>query len=115
MTALHVDSVRKAFGDRTILNDVFLSCKEGEIVLLDEPFHNIAPLQIEQIKAIIKAHAANKAVIITDHSYQNVIDISSKIILIEDGNTRQIKELEELFKYGYLPESVRPNPLDEVI
>jgi ABC-type multidrug transport system ATPase subunit len=229
MTALHVDSVRKAFGDRTILNDVFLSCKEGEIVgilgrngsgkstllkiifgsiiadnkfvsvdsrktkglfgiphlihylpqhnflpahikikrliicfcakaraealmqndfiipflskktrelsggerriieilillhgtakvvLLDEPFHNIAPLQIEQIKAVIKAHAANKAVIITDHSYQNVIDISSRIILMEDGNTRQIKEFEELFKYEYLPESLRPNPLDEVI
>jgi ABC-type multidrug transport system ATPase subunit len=221
MTALHVDSVRKIFGDKTVLNDVFLSCEEGEIVgilgrngsgkstllkiifgsisadnkfvsidtqkakglfsiqhlihylpqhnflpahikikqlidcfcpkeraealiqndfivpflsrrprelsggerriveilillhgtakvvLLDEPFHSIAPLQIEKIKAIIKVHATDKAVIITDHSYQNVIDISSRIILIEDGNTRQIKELEELFKYGYLPESVR--------
>jgi lipopolysaccharide export system ATP-binding protein len=82
---------------------------------LNQPFHSLAPLQIEKIKAVIKAHAANKAVIITDHSYQNVIDISSRIILMENGNTRQIRELEELFKYGYLPESVRPNAIDEVI
>ena len=29
---LHVDSVRKVFGERQILNDIFISCKTGEII-----------------------------------------------------------------------------------
>lgn len=32
MIGLHVDSVRKQFGNRQVLNDVFLSCKPGQIV-----------------------------------------------------------------------------------
>jgi ABC-type multidrug transport system ATPase subunit len=32
MIGLHVDSVRKEFGEKRILNDVFISCKEGEII-----------------------------------------------------------------------------------
>jgi lipopolysaccharide export system ATP-binding protein len=32
MSGLHVDSVRKDFGIRRVLNDVFLSCEVGEIV-----------------------------------------------------------------------------------
>ncbi|MGY0035204.1 ATP-binding cassette domain-containing protein [Pedobacter sp. NJ-S-72] len=32
MSGLHVDSVRKHIGLRQILNDVFISCQQGEIV-----------------------------------------------------------------------------------
>jgi len=32
MSGLHVDSIRKHFGLRQILNDVFISCQQGEIV-----------------------------------------------------------------------------------
>lgn len=32
MNGLHVDSVRKQFGSRQVLNDVFLSCSPGQIV-----------------------------------------------------------------------------------
>lgn len=32
MSELHVDSVTKRVGDRQVLNDVFISCKPGEII-----------------------------------------------------------------------------------
>ena len=32
MTLLHVDSVVKKFGDKLVLSDVFISCKQGEII-----------------------------------------------------------------------------------
>jgi len=31
-SGLHIDSVRKSFGENQVLTDVFLSCKKGEIV-----------------------------------------------------------------------------------
>jgi len=34
MSGLHVDSVRKRFGDKQVLNDVFISCKQGQIIAL---------------------------------------------------------------------------------
>ncbi|EOR96221.1 ABC transporter ATP-binding protein [Arcticibacter svalbardensis MN12-7] len=34
MSELHVDSIRKRFGDKQILNDIFISCKPGQIIAL---------------------------------------------------------------------------------
>lgn len=101
-------------GERRIVEILMLLHATAKILLLDEPFHSISPIYIEKIKSLIQLHAKNKAIVITDHSYQNVIDISSRIVLIQQGNTREIKELTELFQFGYLPESLRGNMLNEI-
>jgi len=93
-------------GERRIVEIMMLLGSKAKVVLLDEPFHGISPIHIERIKSLIKIYAIDKAIVITDHSYQNVIDISNRIILIEQGNTRQIKEMNELIEFGYLPASI---------
>lgn len=50
--------------------------------------------------------------IITDHDYQNVLDISSAVILMDNGNTRIIREPRELIQFGYLPASAEEIILD---
>jgi ABC-type multidrug transport system ATPase subunit len=94
-------------GEKRIVEILLMVYSGVEILLLDEPFNGIAPINIETIKTIIKDHSGNKAIIITDHDYQNVISLASKLVLIQDGNTKIIKVAADLVDLGYLPESGR--------
>ncbi|WP_205945324.1 P-loop NTPase family protein [Pedobacter hiemivivus] len=69
----------------------------------DEPFNGVSPLCVEILKDLIKKHSKDKGFIITDHDYENVLDISSTVILMDNGNTKVIKEFKELIEFCYLP------------
>lgn len=99
-------------GERRLAEILIIVHSEAKILLLDEPFHGIAPMHKEGIKDIIRFHSKNKAIIITDHDYENVIDISSRIVMMQDGNTRPIKTLDELAAYGYLPATTDLNAME---
>src|SRR5690606_26486152 len=67
---------RLSGGERRII-EVYLILKgSSKIVLLDEPFSHIAPLYIEKIKSLIETEKHQKAIIITDHMYKHIIDVS---------------------------------------
>jgi len=55
MDTLHVDSVIKSFGTK------------------------------QEIKQMIREQSKFKGFIITDHDYRNILDISTKTILMHDG------------------------------
>jgi ABC-type lipopolysaccharide export system ATPase subunit len=71
--------------------------------LIDEPFNGIAPIYKEVIKEMIREQSKNKGFIITDHDYRNILDLSTRIVLIHDGGTKEIKNKEELEFWGYIP------------
>lgn len=76
---------------------------DAKYLLFDEPFNGVSPLCVEILKDLIKKHSKDKGFIITDHDYENVLDISSTVILMDNGNTKVIKSFDELIAYGYLP------------
>jgi len=78
------------------------NCK---FLLLDEPFNGLSPLMIDLIKGLIVEKAKVKGIILTDHDYRNVLDISTKKFLIFDGGVKEIMDKTELVKWGYLSES----------
>jgi ABC-type lipopolysaccharide export system ATPase subunit len=87
------------------LVEIFLTIfSTSEYVLLDEPFNGVSPIHIDDIKNAIKSQSRNKGFILTDHDYRNIMDISSRIILLHDGGTREIQDKEDLEKWGYIPE-----------
>ncbi|MCK7591396.1 ATP-binding cassette domain-containing protein [Subsaxibacter sp. CAU 1640] len=89
-------------GEQRVL-EIFLMLKmTKEIVLLDEPFSHIAPIYIENIKKLIEQEKQSKIIIITDHYYKDVCDISEELYLLKNGATHQIKNFVELENYGYL-------------
>lgn len=94
-------------GERRIVEILILLHSGAKYLLLDEPFNGITPVYIEVIKEMIKEYGGHKGIIITDHDYENVLAISSRIILMDNGNTRAIKEINELVSFGYLPASAR--------
>lgn len=71
-------------------------------ILLDEPFTHISPVQADDFKTILRKRAKTKGLIVTDHQYRNIIDVSDRIVLIENGHTKIISRHEELVTYGYL-------------
>jgi len=90
-------------GEKRILEILLMLHSEAKYILLDEPFNGVSPLYVERIKELIKKHSNDKGFIITDHDYRNLLDISSTVILMVDGNTKVIKEFNDLIDYGYLP------------
>ncbi len=54
---------------------------------------------------MIKLQAKNKGFIITDHDYRNILDIATRIIILHDGGTKELKSKDELKYWGYLPET----------
>lgn len=75
---------------------------DSKFVLLDEPYNGLSPIMIENINALITTMSAKKGILITDHNYENVIQISTKLALMKDGKMHHLKDKNELVEKGYL-------------
>lgn len=89
-------------GERRLVETYIILKTKSEIVLLDEPFSYLAPLYVELIKALIIKEKKNKVIVISDHMYQHIIDVSDNIYLLKNGTTKKINNLKELEDYTYL-------------
>ncbi|MEZ4797584.1 MAG: ABC transporter ATP-binding protein [Flavobacteriaceae bacterium] len=90
-------------GGQVRLIETYITLKsESKIVLLDEPFSHLAPLHIEKIIDLIEEEKVKKAIIITDHFYNNIIEVSDDIYLFKNGASKFINHLLELEDYKYL-------------
>ena len=79
-----------------------IDCK---FVLLDEPFNGVSPILVGKIKKIILKMSEFKGIILTDHDYRNVLNVANRFCLIYDGGIKKINNMEELVRWGYIPES----------
>ena len=75
---------------------------EAEFCILDEPFSNVAPKYVEMMQELIRTHKATKGIIISDHMYEQVMDITDDLFLLRDGYTFPIKCREDLIHHGYI-------------
>jgi ABC-type multidrug transport system ATPase subunit len=89
-------------GQRRIV-EVFLSLKTpSRIILLDEPFSHISPVQVEAIKELIQTEKQHKIIVITDHLYREITEVSDVMYLIKNGSSKRIQQLSELEDYKYI-------------
>ena len=90
-----------SLGERKYLG-VLLACSlPHPIVLLDEPFSMADPLTIDRIKKLLNHTKKDKIVLITDHYYHDVMEISSRVMLLKDGNLREVSSTEMLRSQEY--------------
>ena len=89
-------------GERRLVETYIILKTASQIVILDEPFSHISPLYIERIKKLITEEKKHKAIIISDHMYQHIIDASDTIYLLKNGTTKKIENLIDLETYNYL-------------
>jgi ABC-type multidrug transport system ATPase subunit len=91
-----------SFGQKRLFETYLFLKSTADFILLDEPFSYLMPIHVEKVKEIIRKEKEHKGIIVTDHLYQNVIDISDSLYLIYDSATRKIKDQSELREYGYI-------------
>jgi lipopolysaccharide export system ATP-binding protein len=89
-------------GEHRQLEMLMVLYSKAKFILLDEPFTHISPIQVEEFKAIIKSRAKTRGIIITDHYYKNVLEISDRLLLLHNGYTKMVSNRQDLVTYGYL-------------
>lgn len=78
----------------------------SKFVLLDEPYNGLSPLMVEKVNELIAANSKTKGIIISDHNYENVIKVSTKLVLLKEGKAHHLLCKEELIEKGYLKEGM---------
>ena len=73
--------------------------------MLDEPFSMVEPLYQDSIKELLTELKKEKGIIITDHYYRNVLDVSDRKMIIKDGKAIEIENEIDLIENGYLREA----------
>lgn len=92
-----------AGGELRYLEIMLLVHQPATFMLLDEPFSGISPVVKENIAALIVSLSPQKGFIISDHDYQNVLEVSNQIVLLQNGGCRVLKDRRELEMF-YVPE-----------
>jgi lipopolysaccharide export system ATP-binding protein len=70
--------------------------------MLDEPFTHLNPIQIDKIKEFLLEEKASKGLLITDHMYEHLLDVSDTVYLLKDGKTHLTKTIRDLDDLGYV-------------
>lgn len=91
-----------SLGEQKYLEFLLIINLNHPFILLDEPFLMLEPLYIDSVKNILTKYKNDKGIIITDHYYRDVFEIANKKIIIKEGISHEILNLNELCDYGYI-------------
>lgn len=90
-------------GENRLIEALIIIYSNADFVLLDEPFSQLAPLLVDEVKQHINHMKLFKGFIVTDHYYKSILDISDRIILLHNGCNYKINNTDDLILHGYLP------------
>lgn len=90
-------------GERKYFEVYIMLHMEHPFILLDEPFAGIEPIYAYEIENLIKLNTKSKGILISDHYYQHVIRVSSKLFLLREGALKAISDPRQLEALGYVP------------
>lgn len=96
-------------GERRIIEILLIIHSNAEFILLDEPFNGISPIVRDYIIEYIKKMKSSKGYIITDHDYENVINLADSIVYLQSGFLKEIKDKSELVELGYMTKTTYNN------
>ncbi|WP_118193888.1 ATP-binding cassette domain-containing protein [Albibacterium indicum] len=72
-------------------------------ILLDEPFSGVEPIYQKEIQVLLKSNPQNKGILLTDHNYRNILEVSDRLYLLREGVLKHVTDFSELELYGYVP------------
>ena len=95
--------IRELSGGNIRIIEIYLILKSNtKFCLLDEPFSHFSPKNARIIIEIIKQEKKKKGIILTDHMYNYITEISDYLYLIKDCVSYKIDNIDKLKEYGYL-------------
>ncbi|WP_053992731.1 ATP-binding cassette domain-containing protein [Mangrovimonas sp. TPBH4] len=96
-------------GEKRIVEILLMAHSNAHFVLLDEPFNGLSPIMKTYVIEYINGLKSSKGFIITDHDYENVIHLADRIVYLQNGFLKSLKDLNELVTLGYIPEGTFEN------
>lgn len=75
---------------------------DPKVLILDEPTSGLDPLQMEEIRNLIKKIGRNKTILFSSHILSEVEAICDKILIIHQGNLVANQSMSEIKKEGSL-------------
>jgi len=97
------DNFRRLSGGQRRLVEVLLILEsKSKFSILDEPFTHVMPIYNKMISERITELKFEKGILVTDHQYENVLNISDELFLMREGRLIRIEAKEDLKFYGYL-------------
>lgn len=94
-----------SMGQLRYLETLLVGSLDHPFIMLDEPFSMLEPLYKELIKELLKNLRQTKGIIVTDHYYHDVLDITHSNFLLKDGHKIEVLEKTDLIKNGYISRS----------
>lgn len=91
-----------SMGERRYLELLLVAHLPHPFLLLDEPFSMIGPLYKEAIIQFLLSLKAKKGILLTDHYYQDVLDIADRNFVLSNGVLSSAQTREDLKNKGYL-------------
>jgi len=89
-------------GENRLVEIYIIVAKASHFALLDEPFTHLSPIQIEKVKELLFEAKEKMGLLITDHMYQHVMDLSEDVYVLKNGYTYLARNIEEVSKLGYM-------------
>lgn len=98
----HKSVEQLSLGELKYFEVVLLSHLPHPFLMLDEPFSMLEPLHKERLKEFLVALKQLKGMLITDHYYQDVLEIADQNIVIKEGISYPITNTQDLQRFEYL-------------
>ncbi len=95
-------------GEHRIVEVYSILASKTKFCMLDEPFTHIMPVHVETLKRILISEKRNKGILITDHLYEHITDISDSLYVIANGKTYLTRDLNDLKTLGYIKNNRNP-------
>jgi hypothetical protein len=89
-------------GERRIIEVYVVLTSVSKFCLLDEPFSFLMPLHVQKMKEIICREKVTKGIMITDHYFEDVMDISDELFVLRGGKTWKVDERTDLESLEYI-------------
>lgn len=89
-------------GELRYLEIMLCLCNNAKFTLLDEPYNGLSPILIKKINEQIVKFSRERGIILTDHNYRNVLEITNQLYLIKDCSIKKLKSKDDLIFHGYL-------------
>jgi ABC-type multidrug transport system ATPase subunit len=85
-----------------LFENLLILCSPSPFAFFDEPFSGLSPVMIERLINCMMKEKLNKGILVTDHLYRHVTNISDDLFVLASGKTYHAKNKDELIRRGYL-------------
>lgn len=89
-------------GEKRLLELFLVLHSSQTFILLDEPFSYLSPKIVERLIEKLHVLKNQKGILLTDHLYQHVLEVSDELYVMQNGYTQLVSDENQLKILGYI-------------